>query len=147
MNIVMDAINQLIAEKFPTDTVYVNLIPRDFKRPSTLIELDTWDPRPAGKSLLDVTAAFALTCYMDVDGHYNTDTQRLIQRQYEVMDLFAKGYMKVTDRNLEVVAAPGGMSFADCFIDLRFNYFDDRPDVAEVPPLMETIEANMTMEE
>jgi len=146
MNDILGAINDALVSKFPEDTVYVNLQPKDYVRPSFLIALMDVARTEANRSMISVSASFSITCYTEIDGHYNSDVNRLTERQTEVMDLFLCGYLSVGDRNLEVQAAEGGVDFGESYVDLSFDYFDDRPIPGDLYPFMETVKTNMTQE-
>jgi len=126
--------------------VYVNLLPKGYDRPSTLIEMQSVERADANISTVAVKASFVVTCYVEVDGHYQSDVDRLMERQDKVMSLFSCGYLQVGDRFLEVRAETGGMDFTES-VELELDYFDDRyggADDGESLPLMETIETRMT---
>jgi hypothetical protein len=143
---IVEAINARLVEAFPEDMVYENLLPKDFSRPSTLIELASVQGTQTSRWTIEVKASFSLTSYVEVGGHYESDTKELRVRQNRVMGLFANGYLQVGDRCLEVQVVSGGMDFTESYVDLEFQYFDDRPDISETLPLMETIKTKLTME-
>ena len=146
MDDILKAINDLVAEKYPDDMVYVKLLPKDFKRPSTLIETESVERSPVGKRLIAVSARIMLTCYVETGGHYESDTEALSDRQNGILSLFDCGYLKVGERCLEVQAASGGMDFAESYIELQFDYFDDRPDESTPLPKMKKIKTKLRME-
>jgi hypothetical protein len=148
-NDIILAINKLIVERYPKDTVYVNLLPEGFGRPSTLIELVEVGRADANRSTLSVTVGIDITCFVKVDGHYQSDVEKLLGRQNEVMDLFACGYLEVAGRSLTVSAVEGDMTFLSSSVGLVFDYFDERPEPAgtEEAPLMETVETNIKLED
>jgi len=146
MNAIALAINSLLTNAFPADTVHVNLLPKDFERPSFLIELVDIERTQVNRSTIAVAAVFSVTCYIEVDGHYNADVDELAERQRKVMDLFLDGFLAVDDRCLEVQAAQGGVDFTESYIDLSFDYFDDRPVPGDAQPPMETVITNLSQE-
>ena len=141
---VTEAINGLIAEAYPNDTVYVNLIAKDFARPSTLIELLDVERTDASRNTIAVKAEYAITCFCEVDGHYSSDTQAITERQAKVMGLLARGYIRVSDRSLRVAAASGGTEMTEGYVSLNIEYFDDRPDERDTYPVAESVEAKIT---
>ena len=147
MGDIVKAVNGLVVELFPDDPVYVNFMPKDFKRPSTLIEFADCERTDANISTVEVKAKFSLTCYTEVDGHYLADTERLNDRLDATAALFACGYVRVGDRCLEAKAVSAGTDITDCYIDLQLDYFDDRPGAEDAPPAAESIETAIKEQE
>jgi len=145
-NSIIDAVNDLLVEKYPKAPVYVNLRPKDFERPSFLVELVDMKRADVNYSTVSVAAKIAVTCFVDVDGRYNSDVVKLAEKQGGVMDMFANGYLAVGDRCISVEAAEGGIDFSDCYVDLQLAYFDDRPIPGETLPLMDAVITATTLE-
>ena len=144
---IIEEINKIIEEKFPDDTVYINLQPKDFTRPCTVIELVDVERTDASRNTISVVASFAITCFTEIDGHYRSDLERLVERQHEIIDLFACGYLKVGDRCLHLSAGTGGAESAFSYIDIRLEYFDDRPTISEEYPIAESVATKIRTEE
>jgi hypothetical protein len=145
MDDITKAINGLIAERYPDDLVYVNLLPKDFARPSTLIEFESVERKPASRWTVEVKASFLVTCFVGTDEHYQSDTEALSDRQSRIMSQFACGYLSVGDRRLEVQSAYGGMDFTESTVSLKLEYFDDTDDGMKLP-LMESVDINTVLE-
>jgi len=141
---ITEAINELIAKAYPNDPVYVNLIPKDFSRPSTLIAFVNTERTDASRKMLAVKIQYALTCFCEVDGHYNSDTQAVTERQDGIMRIFARGYIKVADRSVKLVAASSGAEITESYIDLNIEYFDERPDEGDCYPIAESVDTIIT---
>jgi hypothetical protein len=146
MNEIIMAVNGLLVGRFPNDTVYVNLLPKDFERPSFFIEAGGVVRTEASRDLLMVEASITITCYTEVDGHYASDVEQLASRQGEVMGLFLPGFLAVGDRRLEVQAAEGSIDFTDSTVHLGFSYFDSRPLPASGLPPMGAVTTNIAPE-
>lgn len=138
----MTAINKKIADAFPY-TVYVNRCPKDFVRPSFWIQYVTTSRRDVNRSTVAKTAYFTITCFTQVDEHYEADQEELIELQEEIIQLFSDGFVAVDDRAIKVQSSTGGVDFDRAYIDLQFEYFDDRNNEADETPLMLTITTNL----
>lgn len=138
---IMIAINRLLIapEVYPDHTVYVQDCPKDFKRPSFLLEYIRTSQTAASHLSVEKTVYLTITCFVPVDDHYRSDMDALADLQDGVLDLFSPGYVKVGDRALGVQASNGGMDTDRAYVDVQFNYFDDRTDTEDVLPLMETV--------
>jgi hypothetical protein len=140
------AVNRLLEGGYPEDHVYVSLLPKDFDRPSFLLEMLKFKKTDATRHTVAVEAGLSITCFVDVDGHYNSDVEKLLGRQSGVMDLFACGFLAVGDRCLHAQAAEGIIDFDECCVELSLDYFDDRPSTGETAPLIETVKTNINPE-
>ena len=147
MNDIITAVNGLIVKKYPDDTVYINLLPQDFDRPSFFIELIDDERVDVNRNTVEVTVDLSVTCYIDVDGHYNSDIESLIERLDSVSDMFTCGYLTVGDRYLAVTTERGDIDFTESYIGVQLNYFDDRPIQGEELPLIEAVKPNFELEE
>ena len=147
INDIITAVNKLIVEKYPDDTVYINLLPKDFERPSFFIELINLERTDANRCTVEMNVDLSITCYVEVDGHYNSDTEQLIERLDNVLDIFACGYIAVGDRCLEVQTERGDIDFTESYVGIQLNYFDDRPVPGEEMPLIEEVKTNLSQEE
>ena len=102
MNDIILAIKGLLTGRFPGHAVYMNLLAKNFTRPSFLIELANITRSNVCYGTVAVAASFSITCYVEIDGQYNSDVERLIASQNEAMELFTAGYIEVEERRLEV---------------------------------------------
>jgi len=136
---IMDEINRLLVKKYPNHTVYLDLCPKNFDRPSFLIELVTINRRPINSRTIEETVYFTITCFDEVDKYSHSNTVNLLTVQQGVLDIFRQGYIKVDDRNVEVKASSGGRNFDEAYVDVQVEYFEDRSDIAETLPLMKEV--------
>lgn len=143
-NDIMTAINLELVKVCPIDPVYINLLPKDFARPSFLLECVQVMRQDENYSTVSVVAYFTITCFCEVDGHYNSDAEQLLERQTKVIDIFRRGYLTVGDRAIKAQASSGGMDFTQSYVDVQFEYFDARDDAPDTTPLMEAVKTNIT---
>ena len=147
VNDIIKAINERLAEKYPEHTVYINLLPKDFQRPSFLIEQLDAVRTDVNRTTVAWLVEMSITGFVSVDGHYNSDVEGLTETQSSIMEIFTCGYLSVRDRSIPVPLVKGGNDFTECYVNLTFDYFDDRPEATEELPLIETIQTNFKLEE
>ena len=145
-NDIIVAINKLLVGKYPDDHVYINLLPKDFERPSFFIEQVSAVRTDANKTTVAWIVDVSITCFINIDGHYNSDVETLVDKQSGVAGLFDCGYLAVGDRCIAVNSVTGGNDAATSFVDLQFDYFDARPVYGEQLPAMEIIQTIITQE-
>lgn len=136
---ILTAINQLIAEKYPKVAVYINLCPENFIRPSFYIQHVTTSSRDKSCKTVEQTVFYTITCFIETDSHYNVDAESLMERQTEILNLFRKGYIMIGDRAVKVKASSSGFLDGEAYVELQFEYCDDRSDNTDDIELMRTI--------
>ncbi len=146
-NQIVDEINRLLVLKYPVPTVYVNRCPKDFDRPSFLIETVKEGDTSASRKMVKCEAYFTITCFVKVDKFGNGDDGALTEIQTGVMLIFRAGYIRVGDRAINVKASSGGVDFDRSYVDLQFEYFDNRSDDVDNTPLIGDVDFNMKKEE
>lgn len=136
---ILDEINRLLVQKYPEHTVYIDLCPKNFDRPCFLIELVNIQQRPINAKTIQETDYFTITCFDITDDYSHSDTINLLMIQQGVLEIFRKGYISVDDRAIDVIASSGGRNFDQAYIDLQFEYFDDRSDAIDNTPLINKV--------
>lgn len=136
---IIDEINRLLVEKYPGCTVYIDICPKNFERPSFLIELITTRQGPVNKRTIQETVYYSITCFEKTDDYSNSSTIDLLTVQQNVLNIFRAGYIKVDDRAIEVKASSGGRDFNQAYIDLQFEYYDNRSDDEDTTPKMKEV--------
>ena len=86
---IVDAINARLTEKWPARTVYLDVCPVDFDRPSFWLQVTKDDRSDASRYTDRRTVQIALTAYDEKDEHYESSWQRL------------SGVLKVGDRRFK----------------------------------------------
>jgi len=141
-NDVLEAVRSAVLGIYPDATVYSNLVPRDFARPSFLVE--TTNIQVVGSSCGAATLRLQVhvVCFEEVDEYHNTQLEALNVRQLAVLGLFAAMYLPVCDRALDVVeltGSPGGRDWIDVTATLEWDEdLNEFRALAELPN-METI--------
>lgn len=141
---IRDAINRLLVNQLHAKTVYINRCPKNFKRPSYWLETVRRETADVNYSTVKVTLYFSMTCFISLDAYGNSDSKELTDMQDAVVNLFQCGYLRVSDRALKVLANTAGYQNDRSFVDLQFEFFDDRVIEQDDSPLMGDLD--MTIE-
>ena len=139
---ILTALQSLVAAEIPElQRIYTDLVPKDFKRPSALLQAVRTDCDDANKKLVDITEYLLITVFDITDDYTHTSAAGLSALQTKILLLFRKGYITVQDRALRIKASTGGRDQDRAYIDLQLNYCDNRDDTPDTTPLMESIES------
>lgn len=120
------AIAQALEETFPGETVYHDIVRRDFARPSSLVVLDKveLDPASFGLAAVELRFQWKLTTFAKVDEVHDSHLPELTARAMALLALFGQGYVKVADRALKVRSATadtGGYDAAEVSVVLTLT--------------------------
>ena len=112
------AIAAQVEKAFPGEKVYTDLAPRDFERPSNMVELAgvSMDPLSYGPSGVDSLFKYKITTFSEVDEVHASHLPVLDLRAMLVLGAFAAGYVRVKDRAPKVRGAEADTSFFDCAV-------------------------------
>ena len=136
----------MLVDIYPDHTVYIDLCPKDFKRPSFLIERIRTDQDSVNCKTVQETVFYTITCFDVTDDYSNSDTTSLLIIQQGVLDIFRLGYIKVDGRAVKIKASSGGRDFDQAYIDVQVEYFEDRSDAADTMPLIKEVITTMKEE-
>lgn len=129
----MDAVEEILRERFPEEPVYRNLTPTGFVRPSFLLVYGPRGMTDASCGTLEVTAAVTVTAFVPVDEYHNSHIDALQERAAAVQELFAVEGLRVVDRVLSVTGSTAVCNFDFAEIEIKLRYQDDRPGAGEWP--------------
>lgn len=135
------AVVTAVGERFPGEKVYENLAPRNFARPSNLVELTgiaLGEVSPGGVELL---YTYRITDFVEVDERHNSHLPLLDLRTMLLVSMFAKGYLKAGDRALKVrsCATAHNLDFTETTVVFSLAYSRTDFDPAAVLPMMEQL--------
>ena len=130
---IREAIGSLLSERFPGETIYHNLVPQDFARPSFLVEIGATSVSDASCGLIELEIPIMVTCFVKTDEYYNSHIEDLEARMMSVQELFCVGYLQVQNRALHVVSNKGQCGFDYATAAITFRYKDDRPTQGQWP--------------
>lgn len=142
---IRDEINKLLVKKYPNLTVYINKVPKDFERPSFLIEYVTSNQDSINKNTLKEQLFYTITYFSTVDEYYNTDKLDLHSVLVKVLKIFRVGYIKIENRAINIKASSGGSNENEIYIDLQLEYFENRLEEIEGNEKVGEIENNLNL--
>ena len=123
---VIDAINHKLVEKWPTRTVYVDVCPSDFERPSFWISVEKHEVTDANRLLVKNALQLRLTLYDELDEHYEASWYRLSQETDTVVDLLGR-VLNVGDRHLHLVLKVLPRDPDRAYVQINTTWMDTRP--------------------
>lgn len=135
------ALKRAVEALFPGERVYENLVPRNFARPSNLVELTgitLGEVSPGGVELL---YTYRITDFVEVDERHNSQLGVLDLRTMLLVGMLAKGYLQVENRALKVssCATSHNLDYTETMASLSLRYGRDEISPAAVVPLMESL--------
>jgi hypothetical protein len=133
------AINKMLVAIYPDYTIYIQECPKDFARPSFKIELVRISQTDASHSTVEKTAYYTITCFASTDEYYRTSQDDLIDLQDTILLELQRGYFVVGDRAIKVKGSTGGVDSDRAYIDLQFEYCDNRTDEEDQTPIAASV--------
>ena len=139
----MTAIKDALAEQFPGETPYENRTPKNFSRPSNLVELISIRLGAIRPNAVTLLFSYKITDFVKVDDHYNSDTALLDFRTMMIVGgVFGAGYLKVGDRapRVESTKTEHNFDYTETTVVLSLTY--DRSEFlpSETLPIMEQLQ-------
>lgn len=125
---IIDSINDIIVELYPTCTVYIQKVPKDFDRPSFFIQLVTGASTDANVSLTDENVIIEVVYFAPVDDFNIEDEINELAVSSTLRNTFKKGYLKVQDRALKITKLSSTPRDSEVYMSLQFEYLDSRYD-------------------
>jgi hypothetical protein len=136
---IKDAINVLLVEAFPSAQAYINACPPQFQRPAYLIQCMKNERTDKNRSTVSVTAYFKITYFPLVDVNGIANASELLDAQNALVNLFCEGYIEISDRNIKLKSSTTGINSGDTYLDVQFEFFDDRIGITENTEIMNTV--------
>lgn len=123
---ILDAVESLMQERFPTLKAYRNLVRKNFDRPSFLVACRKPAMEDATSRTVDRTVQVAITLFASVDDYHDSQMDDLADLLDNAMELFSCGAIGVKDRYLDVGSVTGevGYDYAELVVPLSWQ--DDR---------------------
>lgn len=123
---ILDAVESLVQERFPTLKAYRNLVRKNFDRPSFLVACRKPAMEDATSRTVDRTVQVAITLFASVDDYHDSQMDDLADLLDNAMELFSCGAIGVKDRYLDVGSVTGevGYDYAELVVPLSWQ--DDR---------------------
>lgn len=148
---ILDSVEELMKERFPTLKAYRDPARKNFDRPSYLVTAGKQTMEGATARTVDRTAQVTVSIFEAVDDYHDSQAEALAGRLSSAMELFSVGAIQAGDRYLDVGTVSGtvGWDFAELTIPLSWQ--DDRelnePDYAPVEHIDLVVEVNRTKSE
>lgn len=136
---ILTAINRLLIEVYPEYMVYIQACPKDFERPSFLLEIIRISQTDICRSSVEKTVYFTVTFFAETDKYYRSDPEELADIQDTILQHFNIGYVMVGDRAIKVKGSSGGIDADRAYIDLQFEFIDNRYDNVEQEPVATSV--------
>ena len=123
---ILDAINLLLVEKWPNRTVYVDVCPVDFDRPSFWLAVEKHDLIDANRFLIKNDLQLRLTLFDELDDHYEASWYRLSQETDAVTDLLCR-VLEVGERHLKLQLKVLPRDPDRAYVQINTSWMDNRP--------------------
>lgn len=143
---IFERVKELVAEEFPGEKIYEDLVPEGFERPSTMIALAgvTADVA-AGCNAVEILTTLQLVTHVETDKYHHSHLAALHLRQMRLLKLLLPGYITVGDRAPKVrgkIDLAGGYDYDT--VKVTFAHTLSREDFMNIPqlPLMEHLHIN-----
>lgn len=124
---ILDAINARLVEKWPDWTVYVDVCPVDFARPSFWLAVEKNDWTDANRFLIRHDLQLRLTIYDELDEHYEASWYRLAREADEVMELLTP-VLQVGGRHLKLTLKSLPRDPDRAYVQINTSWMDKWPD-------------------
>ena len=120
---ILDSVEALMRERFPTYTAYRNLVRQGFARPSFLVAAGKQTMADATARAVARTAQVVITLFAPVDDYHDSQMDTLAGDLTRAMELFSCRAIAVGDRYLDVGDVTGeiGYDYAECTIPLSWQ--------------------------
>lgn len=125
-NNILEALEALMRERFPTSTAYRNLVYKEFDRPSFLVEVGRQTMETATRWTVDRTAQCKVTLFEAVDVRHNTQVEVLADKLALALELFSVAAIQVDDRALDVSSVSGDYFNDYAEVTFTLSWQDDR---------------------
>lgn len=140
---ILDAINARLVERWPGRTVYVDVCPVDFDRPSFWLAMEKNDWSDASRFLIRHDLQLRLTIYDELGDHYEASWYRLAQETDEVLALLTP-VLQVDGRHLNLTLKSLPRDPDRAYVQINTSWMDSRPAGAgEDPPAADSYSLNI----
>lgn len=127
---ILDAINLRLLEKWPDRTVYVDVCPVDFQRPSFWLAVEKHDISDANCFLIRNDLQLRLTLYDELDEHYEASWYRLAKETDDAVELLGQ-VLQVGKRHIKLTLKTLPRDPDRAYIQMSVSWMDNRPGIAE----------------
>ena len=137
---IMDGVNTILVRLYPDRTVYTDVIPEKFERPSSFLRPEGRKVTSRTAGVVEVEQMVTVQCIDEVGDRYETETARL----YEVTETLTaaflqRGALACGDRRLTADRIDISRSLDVADVTITVIYEDDRPAAPETQPIIEAV--------
>ena len=123
---IVDAINLVLVCKWKERTVYVDVCPVDFNRPSFWLATERDEVTDANRYLIRHNLRLRLTLFDELDEHYEASWHRLSKETDEVVELLSR-VLTVGDRHLKLTLTVLPRDPDRAYVQISASWMDARP--------------------
>lgn len=137
---IMDGVNTILVRLYPDRTVYTDVAPEQFERPSFFLRPEGRKVTSRTAGVVEVEQMVTVQCIDEVGDRYETETARL----YEVTETLTaaflqRGALACGDRRLTADRIDVSRSLDIADVTITVIYQDDRPAAPETQPIIEDV--------
>lgn len=139
---ILDAVNARLLEKWPERTVYVDVCPMDFDRPSFWLRVEKFEQSDANRFMVRRDLLLYLTLYDEKDDHYDASWYRLAGETEEAVKLLTPP-LSIGARRIrpDLKALPRDPDAA--YLQLAFSWLNQRTDPGNTTPAADSFELSV----
>ena len=123
---IVDAVSELMQERFPTLTAYRNMVRQNFQRPSFLVAAQKQTMADSTSRTVDRTSQIKITLFVPVDDYHDSQMDELADLLADAMELFSCRVIGVGDRYLDVGDVSGTVEYDYAELVVPLSWQDDR---------------------
>ena len=123
---IIDAINRRLLKRWPDRTVYVDVCPLDFARPSFWLSVERDAMQDANRFLIRRDLQMRLTLYDEKDEHYESSWRRLFKDTDAVMKLLLPP-LEVGGRRLMLTLKSLPRDPDRAYVQINTTWMESRP--------------------
>jgi len=150
LNDCMNALELEILRIFPGATIYRNVMPKNFQRPSFYVEMVKFSMVPAEGTPCAVcrSGKFRLVAFEAIDDYHNSQVDDLDDKLDRLAGIFAPGFLPVEDRAIHAGITDGQILSTDAAeLTVELTWLEDLadyvPDPEEDAETLEAIVSNL----
>lgn len=133
---ILDGLNALLIRQWPERTVYVDVCPVDFERPSFWLAVEKNERRDAGRFLVRRDLTVKLTIFDAKDEHYESSWYRLAEDTDLCAGLFS-GVLAVGGRTLKLTAKGAPRDPDRAYLMISTSWMEPREQAQSQEPAAE----------
>lgn len=123
---ILNAVNEILVAQWPERTVYIDVCPVDFDRPSFWLTVEKQQITDANRFLIRKDLRLLLTLYDELDAHYEASWWRLGQETDTAMLLLGVP-LKVAGRTVKLNLKELPREADRALIQIDLSWMDNRP--------------------